>query len=30
MSHSETVRVLEILDEIRAQGGARFPQEVEA
>ncbi|KAL3434871.1 hypothetical protein BDV09DRAFT_185479 [Aspergillus tetrazonus] len=25
MSHSETVRVLEILDEIRTQGGARFP-----
>ncbi|KAL5002211.1 hypothetical protein BDV10DRAFT_158600 [Aspergillus recurvatus] len=27
MSHGETVRVLEILDEIRAQGGARFPGE---
>ncbi|KAL2821526.1 hypothetical protein BJX63DRAFT_417925 [Aspergillus granulosus] len=27
MSHGETVRVLEILDEIRRQGGARFPQE---
>ncbi|OJI95998.1 hypothetical protein ASPVEDRAFT_77770 [Aspergillus versicolor CBS 583.65] len=30
MSHGETVRVLEILDVIRAQGGARFPQEEEA
>ncbi|KAL4761724.1 Gfo/Idh/MocA family protein [Aspergillus foveolatus] len=27
MSHSDTVRVLEILDEIRTQGGARFPGE---
>ncbi|KAL5343113.1 hypothetical protein BJX70DRAFT_394127 [Aspergillus crustosus] len=27
MSHAETVRVLEILDKVRAQGGARFPQE---
>ncbi|KAL5041506.1 hypothetical protein BDW71DRAFT_212083 [Aspergillus fruticulosus] len=27
MSRGETVRVLEILDEIRAQGGARFPGE---
>lgn len=26
-SHSETLRVLEILDEIQKQGGARFPQE---
>ncbi|KAL2830035.1 hypothetical protein BDW59DRAFT_29635 [Aspergillus cavernicola] len=30
MSHGETVRVLEILDVIRRQGGARFPQEDEA
>ncbi|KAL3460376.1 hypothetical protein BJX64DRAFT_278565 [Aspergillus heterothallicus] len=27
MPHSETLRVLEILDEIRRQGGAKFPQE---
>ncbi|KAJ0425428.1 hypothetical protein BJY00DRAFT_308172 [Aspergillus carlsbadensis] len=27
MPHGETVRVMEILDEIRRQGGARFPQE---
>ncbi|KAL2851504.1 hypothetical protein BJY01DRAFT_232924 [Aspergillus pseudoustus] len=27
MPHGETLRVLEILDEIRRQGGARFPQE---
>ncbi|KAL3486654.1 hypothetical protein BJX62DRAFT_228606 [Aspergillus germanicus] len=27
MPHGETVRVMEILDEIRRQGGAKFPQE---
>ncbi|CAI6100912.1 unnamed protein product [Clonostachys chloroleuca] len=29
MPWAETVRVLEILDEIRAQGGAKFPQDQE-
>ena len=27
MPHSETVRVMEMMDEIRRQGGARFPQD---
>ncbi|KAL4887388.1 hypothetical protein BJY04DRAFT_225429 [Aspergillus karnatakaensis] len=27
MPHKQTVRVLELLDEVRAQGGAKFPQE---
>ncbi|KAH7169468.1 dimeric dihydrodiol dehydrogenase [Fusarium sp. MPI-SDFR-AT-0072] len=27
MPHAETLRVLEILDEVRRQGGARFPQD---
>ncbi|KAL4968900.1 Gfo/Idh/MocA family protein [Aspergillus stella-maris] len=27
MDHAETLRVMEMLDEIRAQGGARFPGE---
>ncbi|KAL4795954.1 hypothetical protein BDV19DRAFT_154905 [Aspergillus venezuelensis] len=27
MGHAETLRVMEMLDEIRAQGGARFPGE---
>ncbi|KAK3699000.1 hypothetical protein LTR37_016691 [Vermiconidia calcicola] len=28
MPHAETLRVLKILDEVRRQGGARFPQDV--
>ena len=27
MPHSETLRVMKILDEVRRQGGARFPQD---
>ncbi|KAL4941068.1 hypothetical protein BDV06DRAFT_223482 [Aspergillus oleicola] len=30
MGHDETVRVMELLDEIRAQGGAVFPGEVDS
>ncbi|KAI1409252.1 hypothetical protein F5Y13DRAFT_203664 [Hypoxylon sp. FL1857] len=30
MPWAETIRVLELLDEIRRQGGARFPQDAEA
>ncbi|KAL4957714.1 hypothetical protein BDW69DRAFT_200311 [Aspergillus filifer] len=30
MDHAETLRVMEMLDEIRAQGGARFPGEDES
>jgi predicted dehydrogenase len=29
MPHAETVRVMEMMDEIRRQGGARFPQDDE-
>jgi len=29
MPHAETVRVMEIMDEIRKQGGAKFPQDDE-
>lgn len=29
MPHAETLRVMEMLDEIRRQGGARFPQDTQ-